>query len=257
MKINPAMLALSAANPGLITMATWLGNQYSSSSYGSKRVEAKVSGSIEHSFKAGSGDELRGIAVDNERAAQAYQKALKAIDEFKAGYAGEIAEIEAEIQAKIEAAKEKNEAKRQERNKRREERKLEEKKNDARRKELSRKRGGFWGLSSEEEEEYKRLTDWAFDPEGVMESHMLVFELQMILNSRERSPSRLIDEVRRRIADANAIAVTSQNSLYLSRNDVIEIHKIETDIEGWMSQKSGFASVLHHVEQKNMSQKGD
>lgn len=85
----------------------------------SANQKMKHSGSIEHSFKKGSGEEIRGFSVDPDRAVMAYKAALVVLAEFSDRYAVEINAlddieqkrldgIELEKQAKKEAGEKKS-----------------------------------------------------------------------------------------------------------------------------------------------------
>lgn len=109
MKINPAMLALSAANPGLLGLAfeaddisvPSLRSPYERRGNHSHHHSGRVS--VTHDFADGSGAELRGVPVNRERCLAAYAAALDCIGRLELEKEGEMKQQEADIEAEREA----------------------------------------------------------------------------------------------------------------------------------------------------------
>lgn len=109
MKINPSMLALSAANPGLLALAfepdddlypslsasraLGYGGRVSHSHQHSGRVD------VTHDLADGVGTELRGLPVNRERCVAAYASALQTIERVMVEREPDMVQQEADIEA--------------------------------------------------------------------------------------------------------------------------------------------------------------
>lgn len=88
MAINPAMLLLSAANPGLLPLAF---SADSMSNYLGHSSTVRHSGNVTHEFHENSASRLQGYRVDAESAARVYASGVAAIDSLVAEFSSWIA----------------------------------------------------------------------------------------------------------------------------------------------------------------------
>lgn len=227
MAINPAMLVLSAANPGLLPLALGMGHaQNQAAAFGNYGgAQHRHSGHIEHSARPGVGEELRGIAVDPARAYEAYAKALAAydallgqhcelIDAAQARHTERAAQCAEEIRAEIEVRLQQSQKSRE-----REDAIME------RLAELDKKREkSFWGWSAEEKKEVQALKR---EQDRLMRE-FLWRPCTTRYESIGPSPREIIRREREAVESEQAVAAVAANLLHMARADVLAIHDMET-----------------------------
>lgn len=241
MIIDPAYLAASVANIGLLPLAFENANQ--GSSMGSHHAHNHThSGSLEHSFKAGTGEELRGFSVDASRAAKAYSNAIMVLDDWAAENESIIAVMDAEIQVKIDEWQAEQDRKEEERKAKYAEN---EKRRDAyyaikyRLLELEQAKKNTWFFShSEELEKLKKVRDDYLGIDRILSFNDGLYDFHHYYKKFESK----IKEYRKHISDKLKVAEFAQGNIYLSRADVLELATYET---------GEFIENLRFVEQVN------
>lgn len=228
MEINPAMLMLSAANPGLLPLAlSGLGaaqNQAAAFSGYGGRMQHQHSGHIEHSAKPGMGEELRGIAVEPVRAFEAYQKALDAYGDLLVINCDLIARMDAEHKAESDEITQKVFEAHEARMKKWEARHVREVEIDARIQQLEdKKKNSFWGLDGFDKDELRKLNE---------ESRNLLYDSMPLMHDYFPdvgiAPSLIIERERQAVKEAQAVASIAANLLHMSRAEVLQLHAMET-----------------------------
>lgn len=251
MAINPAMLMLSAANPMLLPLAISQGHELDKlsriASSGTLRHEHR--GSIEHSFKPGSGEELRGIEVSAQRAFSAYSFAHSAFQEFVEASAAIIAEIDAAMMRKADEYIEEQQRKESE-SKASKSRLMVD--TEAKLHELLGKKHNTWfhfGCYDAEIDGLRKILER--EKEIDAESNWLRFSYpsSLHLEARNRVLDRRlslhVERELKRLADLQAVAAVAHGTQHMSRDEVLEIHRIEQPC--WLESQCIYKRVQAHL----------
>lgn len=234
MAIDYAMLMASVANPGLLPLAINSDRSTIISASRTVRHEHKV----KHSVKAGTGEELRGIAVDPARAVSAFQSGLDAIDRANVKFADAIRRSNEQRESKLEADRKRFEEMR----KARERKSAEHDQAVARVNELEAlRKSKFWGLSRAEDLELAQCKLKA--NEYVFDTGLYDFDRFFNFPNIEES----IDTLRSGLEKMKAQAAVCIDVFYISPEHAETMHYLEEDPDAYIAKHNPFSYLSETV----------